>query len=113
MRLVSTLPNGKSTVTIFRSHTETVVLPVDVPHTVSGMKRLVEIIRHTGSDAMVFMEHTVCYCEPVGQTLALNGFPVAAFNPLLSKGYGSNSLHHGKTDKADARKIARYGLDYW
>lgn len=31
---------GKSTVTIFRSHTEAVVPPVDVPHTVSGMKCL-------------------------------------------------------------------------
>ena len=107
------ISKGKSTVTILRSHSETVVPPVDVPHTVSGMKRLLEMIRAAGDESMVFMEHTGRYYEPVAQTLSQHGLPVAAFNPLLLKGYGSNSLRNVKTDKADARKIARYGLDYW
>lgn len=104
---------GKSTVAILRSHTDVVAPPFDVPHTVPGMKQLVEKIRSAGSDSVVFMEHTGRYYEPVAQTLCQYGIPVVAFNPLLLKGYGSNSLRNVKTDKADARKIARYGLDYW
>ncbi len=104
---------GKSTVAILRSHTDVVVPPFDVPHTVPGMKQLVEIIRSAGEDAMVFLEHTGRYYEPVAQTLYRYGLPVVAFNPLLLRGYGDNSLRNVKTDKADARKIARYGLDYW
>jgi hypothetical protein len=34
-------------------------------------------------------------------------------NPKLIKDFGSNSLRKVKTDKADARKIARYGLENW
>ena len=104
---------GKSTVAILRSHTDVVAPPFDVPHTVPGLKQLVEKIRSAGSDSVVFMEHTGRYYEPVAQTLCQYGIPVVAFNPLLLKGYGSNSLRNVKTDKADARKIARYGLDYW
>lgn len=104
---------GKSTVAILRSHTDVVVPPFDIPHTIPGMKHLVEKIRAAGPDSVVFMEHTGRYYEPVAQTLCQYGIPVVAFNPLLLKGYGSNSLRNVKTDKADARKIARYGLDYF
>ena len=34
-------------------------------------------------------------------------------NPKLIKDFGNNSLRKVKTDKADAVKIARYGLEYW
>ena len=32
-------------------------------------------------------------------------------SPILIHGYGNNSLRQVKTDKKDALKIARYGLD--
>ena len=38
---------------------------------------------------------------------------IAKVNPLLVKEYGNNSLRKVKTDKADAQKLARYGLDNW
>ena len=41
------------------------------------------------------------------------GIFVSAVNPKLIKDYGNNTLRKVKTDKADARKIARYGLDNW
>ena len=41
------------------------------------------------------------------------GLCVSAVNPLLIREYGGNSLRRVKTDKADAKKIARYGLDNW
>ena len=42
-----------------------------------------------------------------------SGLFVSAVNPKLIKDYGNNSLRRVKTDKADSRKIARYGLDNW
>lgn len=77
------------------------------------MKHLLATIHAVGEDTVVFMEHTGRYYEPVAQTLCRYGVPVVAFNPLLLTGYGSNSLRNIKTDKADAKKIARYGLDYF
>jgi transposase len=41
------------------------------------------------------------------------GIFVSAINPKLIKDYGNNSLRKVKTDAADSRKIARYGLDNW
>ena len=59
------------------------------------------------------MEHTGRYYEPVARFLHEEGIFVSAVNPKLIKDYGNNSLRKVKTDKADARKIARYGLDNW
>ena len=59
------------------------------------------------------MEHTGRYYEPVARFLHEEGVFVSAVNPKLIKDYGNNTLRKVKTDKADARKIARYGLDNW
>ena len=48
--------------------------------------------------------------EPVARFLHEEGVFVSAVNPKLIKDYGNNTLRKVKTDKADARKIARYGL---
>ena len=49
----------------------------------------------------------------MAQLLHDAGLFVSAVNPKLIKDYGNNSLRKVKTDKADSRKIARYGLDNW
>lgn len=54
---------------------------------------------------MLFMEHTVRYYEPVAQPLSRYGFPVAVFNPLLLKGYGSNSLRNVKTYRRTPKRL--------
>ncbi len=59
------------------------------------------------------MEHTGRYYEPVARFLHNEGLFVSAVNPKLIKDYGNNSLRKVKTDAADSRKIARYGLDNW
>jgi Transposase and inactivated derivatives len=59
------------------------------------------------------LEHTGRYYESVAQTLSSAGVFVSVVNPLLIKEYGNNSIRKVKTDKADALKIARYGLDNW
>ena len=43
----------------------------------------------------------------------MRGVFVSAVNPKLIKDYGNNTLRKVKTDKADSRKIARYGIDNW
>ena len=64
-------------------------------------------------ETRVVLEHTGRYYEPVAQSLCNAGIFVSAVNPLLIKEYGNNSIRRVKTDKADALKIARYGLDNW
>ena len=60
------------------------------------------------------MEHTGRYYEQIAQYLHDAGLYVSAVNPKLIKDYGAgNTLRHVKTDKADAKKIAKYGLDTW
>jgi transposase len=59
------------------------------------------------------MQATGRYHDPVAQELHEVGNFVSVVNPKLIKDYGHNTLRKVKTDKADARKIARYGLEYW
>ena len=59
------------------------------------------------------MEHTWRYYELVARFLHEEGIFVSAVNLKLIKDYRNNTLRKVKTDKADTRKIARYGLDNW
>jgi Transposase and inactivated derivatives len=59
------------------------------------------------------MEYTGRYYEPVVQALHAISIYVSVLNPSLIHDYGNNSLRRVKTDKKDAMKIAKYGLDNW
>jgi transposase len=59
------------------------------------------------------MEHTGRYYEPVATWLSQADIFVSAVNPILIRDFGDDSLRTPKTDKADAKKIARYTLDRW
>ena len=59
------------------------------------------------------MEHTGRYFEPIASWLLNAGIFVSAVNPILIKRFGDESIRAPKTDKADARKIARFTLDRW
>ncbi len=104
---------GKSTVAILRPLGVTVAKPFEVIHTAKGLKKLTEYLQTLDGETRVILEHTGRYYEPVAQTLCQQGLYVSAVNPLLIKEYGGNSLRRVKTDKADAKKIAKYGLDNW
>lgn len=56
------------------------------------------------------MEHTERYYEPVTQMLHNAGVFVSTVNPKLIKDYGNNFPRKDKTNKADSRKNAQYGL---
>ena len=104
---------GKSMVSILRPFGEVVAKPFAVRHTGSGLKELADYLKSLDGETRVVMEHTGRYYEPVAQFLHNEGIFVSAVNPKLIKDYGNNTLRKVKTDAADSRKIARYGLDNW
>lgn len=105
--------NGHSTVAVFRPFGEVVELPYEVRHTPDALMALAEQLKGYEGETRVIMEHTGRYYESIANVLYENGLYVSAVNPLLVKEYGNNSLRRVKTDKADAKKLARYGLDNW
>lgn len=101
---------GKSMVSVLRPFGEVVAKPFSVGHTGSELKELADYLKSLDGETRVVMEHTGRYYEPVARFLHEEGVFVSAVNPKLIKDYGNNTLRKVKTDKADARKIARYGL---
>ena len=104
---------GKSMVSVMRPLGEVVAKPFTVRHTGNELKELADYLKSLDGETRVIMEHTGRYYEPVAQFLHNAGVYVSAVNPKLIKNYGNNSLRKVKTDKADSRKIAKYGLDNW
>ncbi len=72
-----------------------------------------EMLGTLDGEVKVVMEHTGNYYESIANVLHESGLWVSAVNPLLIRNYGDNSLRSAKTDKAGAKKIARYTLDNW
>ena len=104
---------GKSTVVALAPGGKFLSRPFDVLHTKSGIKELVSLVRTLDGDTRIVMEHTGRYYEPLLQWLVASDLFVTAVNPKLIKDFGNNTLRKVKTDKADAKKIARYALDNW
>lgn len=104
---------GKSMVSVLRPLGVTVAKSFEVSHTASDLGKLADFLKSLDGETRIIMEHTGRYYEPVAQMLHKRDLFVSAVNPLLIREYGGNSLRRVKTDKADARKIARYGLDNW
>ena len=107
------ISKGKSTVSVLRPFGEVVAKPFAVGHTGSELKQLADYLKSLDGETRVVMEHTGRYYEPVAQFLHNEGIFVSAVNPKLIKDYGGNTLRKVKTDAADSRKIAQYGLDRW
>ena len=105
--------NGRSTVAVLRPLGEVVRTPFEVRHDAVSLSALARELKSLDGEVRVIMEHTGRYYEAVAKSLHEAGLFVSAVNPLLIREYGGNSLRKVKTDNADARKIARYGLDNW
>lgn len=104
---------GKSMVAALQPGGKLLARPFEVLHTKNGIKELVSFVRSLDGDTRIVMEHTGRYYEPMLQWLAASDLFVTAVNPKLIKDFGNNTLRRVKTDKADAKKIARYALDNW
>ena len=103
----------KSTVTIRQPGDKVILAPRDYQHTQSSINELIATIKSLGGETKVCMEHTGRYYEAVASWLSAAGIFVSAVNPWLIKDFGNDSIRAPKTDKADAKKIARFTLDRW
>ena len=104
---------GKSMMAALRPMGEVVLLPKEYPHSEVGLEQMAYAIIALGEDTRVVMEATGRYHEPVAAALHEYGIYVAVLNPLFIQRSGGGSIRKVKTDKADAMKIAKYGLDNW
>jgi transposase len=59
---------------------------------------------------LVCMEATGSYSLPLAEFLLDQGFAVSVVNPAKIHAFGKSELSRAKTDKADAKLIARYAL---
>lgn len=103
----------KSTVAARRPGGEVVLLPFDVEHTAEGLKKLITKLRELDGEIRIVMEHTGMYWRPIAMTLKEAGFYVSVVNAILIHNFSDNSIRKVKTDRADAMKIANYGLTFW
>ena len=104
---------GKSMMAALRPMGEVVLKPREYTHDAVGLKRMALDILALGEDTRVVMEATGRYHEPVAAALHEYGIRVTVMNPLFIKQSGGGSIRKVKTDRADARKIAKYALDNW
>lgn len=104
---------GKSVVAAMRPFGEVALSPREFLHTSKGLSALTDALHLIEGNSRVILEATGRYHEPVVMALQEAGFFVSTVNPKLIKDFGNNSLRKVKSDKADAVKIARYGLEYW
>jgi len=104
---------GKSMVAIMRPFGEIVVSPFEVTHTDSELRQLADRLKNLNGETKVIMEYTGSYYQPLAYTLREAGLFVSAVHAKLIHDYGNNTIRRIKTDKADAIKIANYGLSNW
>ncbi len=104
---------GKSTVSVFGWGDVVLIKPHDVLHTASALGELADSLKRLPGDVRVVMEHTGRYWLPVAKVLFEAGLFVCAVNPKLTRDFGDNKLRSIKNDKADSKKLSRYGLRFW
>lgn len=104
---------GKSTVSIMRPFGEVVAVPFEVGHTAGELRALANSLLKIDGETRVIMEYTGSYYEPIAYALHEAGLYVSAVHAQLIHDFGNNTIRKVKTDKADAVKIANYGLTNW
>lgn len=107
------ISKGKSMVAALRPMGEVALPPKEYPHTAVGLEQMAYDIISLGEDTRVIMEATGRYHEPVATALHEYGIFVCVLNPILIHQSGGGSVRKVKSDKKDAMKIAKYGLDNW
>ena len=107
------ISKGKCMVAVLRPMGEVVSEPYEVEHNYGALESLAYSLKGLPGETRVIMEYTGRYYEPVASVLHEVGIYISVVNPSLIRDYGNNSLRRVKTDKKDALKIAKYGLDNW
>ena len=105
---------GKSVVAAVNFSKEVTLAPREFEHTEIGLEQLIYThLLALDGDVRVVMEATGRYHEPIAEALHEAGIYVCIVNPIVIHDYGNNSVRRTKTDRKDALKIARYGIDNW
>lgn len=84
------------------------VLPRRVPNTAEGIASLLPTLRGLAPDLMV-LEATGTYHQPLLAAVLVAKLPVAVINPAQSAAFRKRQLGRNKTDRADAKLLARFG----
>lgn len=85
---------------------------IRVDNCMAGFRELIKCFHHHGidpSEVMIVMEHTGLYSYQLEQFLHQNGISFTKVSALAIK--RSLGLVRGKSDKIDARRIARYAFE--
>jgi transposase len=64
-----------------------------------------------GGRPLVCLEATGAYSQPLAEFLHAHGWPVAVANPACVAAFAKTELSRAKTDKADAKLIARFARE--
>lgn len=86
-------------------------LPTRVPNSAAGITALVSALSPL-SPALVALEATGNYHRPVLAALLTAGVPVAVVNPAQVAAFRTTHLGRHKTDRADAKLLARFAELY-
>lgn len=104
---------GKSMISVMRPLGEIVAKPFEISHTPSELDNLANYLKSLDGETKIIMEYTGKYHQSISQFLIEQGFFVSIIHAKLIHDFGNNSIRKVKTDKADAIKIANYGLANW
>lgn len=106
--------NGRSTAAVFKTKANMVIKPFEFRHTNEGFASVVEKLKELDEEIRIVMECTGRYYESVAMSLYDAGFFVSTVNPIVTRRYQDGvNVRVVKTDKADAKKLARFALDNW
>lgn len=83
-------------------------LPRQVPNTPEGIASLVPVLS-TLAPILIVLEATGTYHQPLLAALLAAELPVAVINPAQSAAFRQRQLGRHKTDRADAKLLARFG----
>ena len=104
---------GKSMVAVLRPFGEIVASPFEVTHSGNELSELAGKLKTLKGETKVVIEATGNYHLPVAHSLYEAGLTVYTVHAQLIHDFGNNTIRKVKTDKADALKIANYGLTNW
>ena len=104
---------GKSMVAVMQSFGKVVMQPFEVVHTDEELYKLAGLLKSLDGDTKIIMEYTGNYYQPIAYALHSSGLFVSAVHAKIIHDFGNNTIRKIKTDKADAVKIANYGLSNW
>lgn len=79
-------------------------------HDTKGFNDFIAWFKHLYGEAkpLICMEATGAYSLPLAEFLVKQGYGVSVVNPAKIHAFGKSELNRAKTDKADAKLIARY-----